>query len=503
MKEHALTIDHVYVAMFGVLPGKPTGLAMSVLRRAEAFAEAGIGTTILVDHFSFDYDVQIHDLMDQGRIGGAVSVRYMHHDLAGDQPPARDEPYTSPLGGAGWTYTSPEGRPDMLRGLYEGRYRHRVLLRGNRVVFIDQLEDGKWETRTWYDPFGRAARLDVMGAGGKPRLVRFLGSTGTCYLEETRDEQSQKARSLEVYPGSGRSVTCRNMVEVFQHWMQRCVLPGDPAPLIISEYGSRRAALTALEQENGARVIYTVHNNHLSKPHRYGERVRPEMADLLEHLPDSRGVVVLTEEQRLDLWKHYGRLDTVHTVPHFVPRPARELPRDRRRVVMVGRFEEIKGQLAAIRAFRRVVNAVPEATLEFHGRGSMEEAMRKEIADLGLASSVRIAGFTADAEQVFLQAGMSIVASDFEGFCLSLAESMAAGCVPVAYDIKYGPREMIRNGVNGFLVEHANETELADALILGLTDPEYLDRLSVQGRKITDRFSRRRFIEDWKAVLSR
>ncbi|CEA08450.1 putative poly(glycerol-phosphate) alpha-glucosyltransferase [Arthrobacter saudimassiliensis] len=154
--------------------------------------------------------------------------------------------------------------------------------------------------------------------------------------------------------------------------MQRCVLPVDPASLILLGNGRRRAALTALE--NGARVIYAEHNNQLSKQHRYGER---------------------SARKRQTCWS-------------ICPTP-----------------------------------------------------------------------------------------------CASLAESMAAGCVPVAYDIKYGPREMIRNGVNGFLVEHANETELADALVLVLTDLEYLDRLSVQGRKITARFSRRRFIEDWKAVLSR
>ena len=493
---------HVYVAMIGVLPGRPTGLAMSVLRRAEAFAEAGISTEILVDHFSTDYDDQTRELLDHRRIGGAITVRYMFHDLAGQRLYPVDEPYESPLGGEGWVYQAMGGRTDALAGRFEGQYRHRVLLRGDRVAFIDHLEGGAHTRRIWHDSRGRACRIDIMGSTGKPHVIRYIDRRGRCFLEESRDEASQRTLGYELYPRSVDSFDCRSMADVFHYWMRHFVLPGTIAPTILSEYGSRRAALTALEREFEARVIYTVHNNHLSKPYRYGAPVRPEMADLFNHLADCRHVVVLTEEQRRDLWKSHGRLPSLHTIPHYVPAVSRDAPRDGLKVVMVGRFEEIKGQLAAVRAFRRVVDAVPEAKLVFYGRGSSEEAMAKAISDLGLAESVSIAGFAADAETVFLGAAMSIVASDYEGFCLSLAESMAAGCVPVAYDIKYGPREMVQNGVNGFLVEHGNETELADALILGLSDPELTREMSLAARAIQDRYSKERFIADWKAVLS-
>lgn len=490
------------MVMFGGLPGRPTGLAMSVLRRAEAFADAGVRSQILVDTFSPDFDKQIHELTQRGRIGNAISVRYMYHDLAGAHVYAEDMDYVSPLGDDGWTYVSTDGKPDFLVGTFQGQYRHRVLRRENRVLFIDHLNDGVWEQRIWYDWAGAACKVERMGVSGKPSVVRYLDRAGDCYLEELRDETTQRVLGCELYPRSERSVSCRDMLDVFRYWMQSLVLPGESMPVIISEYGARRKALNALEEENEARVIYTLHNNHFSPPHGYGSPLRPEMADLLNHLRDCRDVVVLTSGQRQDIWKQFGWMPSVHVIPHFVPDVSKVRERDPKRIVMVGRFHQIKGQLAAIRAFGHVVSAVPEAKLVFYGRGTDEAEMRRQIIDLGLTASVSIAGFTADAEDVFLGAAMSIVASDYEGFCLSLAESMAAGCVPVSYDIKYGPREMIDNGVNGFLVEAGNEKELADALILGLSNKAMTDSMSEEAKRITDKLSRGRFMDEWMSVLN-
>lgn len=494
--------DHVYIAMFGGLPGKPTGLAMSVLRRAEAFAEAGIRSQILVDQFYPDFDCQLNELVSHGRVGGSVSVRFMYHDLAGRTPEVGDSTYRSPLGGPGWAYTAPIGRPDMLVGKYNGEYRHRVLLRDEKVLFIDHLDSGQWDRREWFDGNGWLCKIDRMGSLDKPKIIEFIDRGGNCYLRESRDERTQRVLTLDVHPGTAKSVTFTRMVDLFKYWMQRYVIIGDPEPTIISEYAIRRVALKAMEKENNARIIYTIHSNHLSKPHRYGAKTRLEMVDLFAHLDEHDAVVVLTNEQRQDIWKEYGRLETIHVIPHYVPGTTGESVRNPKKVVMVGRFEPVKGQIVAVGAFKQVVAAVPGAKLELYGRGADQEAIEKEIRELGLTDSVTIMGFTADADQVFRSAAMSIVASSYEGFCLSLAESMAQGCVPVAFDIKYGPRDLVRNGVDGFLVEHGNENELADALILGLSNPDHLAVMSESATDIKISLSKSRFVKEWRQVLN-
>ena len=50
--------------------------------------------------------------------------------------------------------------------------------------------------------------------------------------------------------------------------------------------------------------------------------------------------------------------------------------------------------------------------------------------------------------------------SSFEGYPLSTLESMSRGCPVVSYDIKYGPREQITDGVDGFLVPRGRHRRL-------------------------------------------
>ena len=56
------------------------------------------------------------------------------------------------------------------------------------------------------------------------------------------------------------------------------------------------------------------------------------------------------------------------------------------------------------------------------------------------------------AQETLWTASGFLMPSVFEGYPLASLESMAHGCPVIAYDIKYGPREQIDDGVDGFLV---------------------------------------------------
>jgi glycosyltransferase involved in cell wall biosynthesis len=292
-------------------------------------------------------------------------------------------------------------------------------------------------------------------------------------------------------------------VDVFAYWMQEFVLqPRDLPPVIISEYGVRRRAFEKLRLENDARVIYTIHNNHMAIPNEYGSGVRADMKDLIENIPTFDDVVVLTEEQRQDLWKYLGYQKSIHVIPHHMVPATGVGPRDPKKVVMVGRFDQVKGQVPALTAFKEVLKVVPDARLELYGRGTDEQKIRDEIARLDLGEAVTIPGFTADSSQVFSEAAVSIVASTYEGFCLSMAESMAAGCVPVSYAFKYGPQDLVRHGVDGMLVEQGNLKDLADSISFLLLNDDRRERMSQESMTIVGRISEDRLINEWRTLLS-
>ena len=96
------------------------------------------------------------------------------------------------------------------------------------------------------------------------------------------------------------------------------------------------------------------------------------------------------------------------------------------------------------------------------GQGHVRDALQKRITRTKAPVSLR--GYSDHAAREFENASFSLLTSDNEAFGLVIVESMGHGCLPISYDLAYGPGEIITDGVDGFLVP-ANDVEaLAEAI---------------------------------------
>lgn len=488
----------IYVVMHGPTPILPTGLWMSVRRRVEAFANAGIRTEVLVDQFSPDFDAQVTHLKRTVLHPDRIRLRSMHRDLSEEENYPTDVSYASPLPKEGWEFVRDATNPAQLRGWNRGKYAAFVSMRGDKVKSVDLLEDGKRSCRKWYDEAGAICRIDLMDNLNKPALLRYLRRDGSVYLE-SYVESNGSLRFVSLKERDGTVSDFLSELELFEYWLTN-VLKGQVSPTIISEYAFRRESLQKLERRFGGKVFFTLHNNHLAFPHTLGSPVKPELSDVLENIDKISGLIVLTADQGEDIRMQYPTSNVI-VIPHHVPQVQRMGVRSPKKVVMVARFDESKGQSDALLAFKLVLEEVAGATLDLYGRGPDEERIKIQIKSLGLSESVSVKGFTSDSFQVFAESAVSIVASSFEGFCLSLAESMACGCVPVSYDIKYGPRELIRQGVDGFLVPAKDVKAMATAITQVLMDDELRFSMSVAATSVAARFSEAAVVDAWSTAL--
>lgn len=126
------------------------------------------------------------------------------------------------------------------------------------------------------------------------------------------------------------------------------------------------------------------------------------------------------------------------------------------------------------------------------GGGPDEQELGARFGQAGLGRNVRMVGLLTneEAREAFLSSDVFLLTSDFEGLPISLLESMAAGCVPVVYDIDSGVRDAIEDGVNGIFVPHGDFANMA-RVIAGLSkDRRRLDALSSECvRSHAERFS--------------
>ncbi|QEP06196.1 glycosyltransferase [Glutamicibacter sp. ZJUTW] len=498
-------LPEVHIAMFGPLPDQPTGLAMSVLRRAQAFAKVGTKSIILIDQFIPDIDRHVAGLKADGQLsGGMIEIRSMHLDLAGRKPLSAPLDYVTPRNdeAPGWEYVQDSTRPEVWRGYLEGDYQHFTWMRSEtNVSFIDHLvNEGQIRVnRTWYDELGRPCKIELMDARNKPYKIQYMDLHGRVYLEESVNG-SPRYRLI----GRDKSTNHFNSYDdLYNYWLRSFVFASAVKPTLISEYGKRKKVLNSLAEDLGANVVYTFHSSHLGAPYTYGSPIRQDQREFISGIRDLPSLVVLTNEQKLDLEKQFGALDNVHVIPHHVPKVELDTVRDPNKIVLVGRFDDGKGHSDALKAFKRILERHPMASLEIYGRGQTEDSIRKEIADLGISESARIMGFTKDAASVFAGAAVAFVPSKYEGFCLSMIEAMSQGCVPVAYGFKYGPLDIIQNGVDGFIVAPGNISELADSCSFLLSNDSVRENMSDTAKKVIQRFSEERLISEWSYLFEK
>lgn len=88
-----------------------------------------------------------------------------------------------------------------------------------------------------------------------------------------------------------------------------------------------------------------------------------------------------------------------------------------------------------------------------------------------------------------------------EGFSLALLESLAHGVPTISYNIKYGPKEMINNGENGYLIEKNDEDALYEKVKYLLDNPELQHEFSLNSIQVANQFSEDHLIKQWHSFL--
>jgi glycosyltransferase involved in cell wall biosynthesis len=153
------------------------------------------------------------------------------------------------------------------------------------------------------------------------------------------------------------------------------------------------------------------------------------------------------------------------------------------------------GRLTAQKAYPNLLHALVEvrrtvaARLVILGEGEERAALEADIARLGLADAVRLAGHVPNPFPAMRRADAFVLASDWEAFPFVLVEAMRVGAVAIATDSEFGPGEIIEPERSGLLVPTRDPNALAAAILRVLRDPQLAARLRAGARARSERFA--------------
>ena len=171
-------------------------------------------------------------------------------------------------------------------------------------------------------------------------------------------------------------------------------------------------------------------------------------------------------------------------------------------IVTCGRLSEEKNYQMLIRAFSKVSNIIGDAKLFIYGKGNQEPELQMLIDELELSDKAFLKGQTNDVKVALSEADLFVLSSDYEGLPNALMEAMAVGVPCISTDCHCGgPREIIEDGINGFLIPVNEEEALVSAIINLLSDSQAKNMVSEKARDMARRFCEQEIFSEWKGYV--
>ncbi|MBE6256752.1 MAG: glycosyltransferase family 4 protein [Prevotella sp.] len=210
-------------------------------------------------------------------------------------------------------------------------------------------------------------------------------------------------------------------------------------------------------------------------------------------------LVVLTSQDKED----WGHLLPVYVIPNSYPfYPEVPSTCENKQAIIVGRYNSAKGYNYLIDAWRDVYKKHPDWIINIFGSGEYEDKVRKQINDYGLQDVIIMNNPTDHIMEEYLKSSIYVMSSVFEGFAMVLLEAMACGLPCVSFDCPYGPRNIITDCEDGYLVDYLNSKALADKICILIDNLEIRQRMGKKGRENVLRFSRETIMSHWVSLFN-
>ena len=181
----------------------------------------------------------------------------------------------------------------------------------------------------------------------------------------------------------------------------------------------------------------------------------------------------------------YNAIDTQRFHPATVAAPAATTLGP---IVTAGRLVAQKNHDLFLRAAQQLTREIPGLRFVIIGDGPLRGALTAQAAQLGIADQVVFAGERSDVDELLRGASLFWLTSRWEGLPNVVLEALASGVPVVATDVG-GTRELVRSGVDGFVVASEDQDGLVRHSRDLLVDAALRRRFQAAARARAEQFS--------------
>ncbi|MCF6418656.1 MAG: accessory Sec system glycosyltransferase Asp1 [Furfurilactobacillus sp.] len=500
------------------MPEKKSGIEHAELKRLSLFRDHGMAARLLTR----DYSPRLHWNLNEAQVSDAESMNmfdYFQGALAAASQPLTMNDLRFPANHEGLDiqWHEDEGRFYVLQN---GQlYRRVTLFSGTQQVSSVQLFDrfgnlyridhydcrGFKTMEQYYSQDNRVDMERYLHLDGSPAIIRYLKN-------DAGGNEIDSRYTLVDYQGHDYDF---DGMKTFLRFYLDEVAKHDPQ---VSVFISDRTMIDDWSISHMTAKAYKVLHLHNSQTVDANDPAHAALnynyAYALHNLQDWDAIVTATKQQAQDVKDRFKPTIPVFTIPvGIVPAATLSIPhvpmaeRTPGKVIAVARIANEKRLDDLIKAVHQARESVDNVTLDIYGYENSEDnfaepkKIKKLIKDLDMGNVVTLKGYVPNLTPVYNSAQIFGLTSRMEGFDLALLEAVSHGVVGLAYDVNYGPAEIIENGKNGRLIDLGNWHQMADRLVKMLKNPVRLQEYSDAAYASASRFSAESVWNAWVQLL--
>ena len=171
-----------------------------------------------------------------------------------------------------------------------------------------------------------------------------------------------------------------------------------------------------------------------------------------------------------------------------------------KKIISVGRLSYPKNFSLLLDMASNILPRYPDWSWDIYGAGEEYDSLLNKISALSLEGRVRLMGQFDNIYERYRDYSMQVMTSRYEGFPMTLIEGAVNRLPLISFDIKTGPGEIIKDGINGFLIPNDNTQEMEEKIEYLINHPEERQIMADMAFSSMNKFRMTNILERWTNI---
>ncbi len=219
-------------------------------------------------------------------------------------------------------------------------------------------------------------------------------------------------------------------------------------------------------------------------------------------------IIVLTKRSKEAYKKRFGICDDkIEYIYNFLDESIfdylKEYDYKSKKLLSVGRISPEKGYDMLLDIAQKLLKKYDDWEWHIYGDGEELSNIKTKVCAMGLENRLVFKGGGHNIYKIYKDYGIYVMTSYREGLPLVLLEAKANGLPVVSFDCATGPAEIVRNGIDGYLIKCYNKQSMIDKLSELMENESLRIKLSEHSKENLVDFDKNVIVEKWKNLIDK